>query len=840
MHFRFGAVLRSLGAVAVLTGTIIPIASSQTPLPPVFAPPPPEDVAPRPDIEPAIAPVPATVAGGPWTGIGPAPTFGGQVSVPPNSPISGAIQAMAVHPTNADILYVGAAGGGVWKTSNATNASPTWTPLTDTQASLNIGALEFDMTDGTFQTLVAGSARLSSFGAVGGSRIGVLRTTDGGNNWAVLGGSFANENLLSVAARGSIVMAASDSQWGGGSGSGLFRSTNTGGTFSLVSGGSGLSAGPISDLVADPNVPTRFYAAVRTVGIFRSDDTGASWTNVTGTISGITPSTTKVEMAVHNNGTTNAEFVAVINASSLASVWRSTDVGATWTQMDTPAAHNGPQGQIHFSITADRSNANFVFIGGDRITSSPFTGNLFRGNASLALGSQFTTIIEGNANDSVGSGNTTPHADSREMIMDANGNLIQGDDGGLYRRSLPLASTGIWSSVNGNLACIEAHDVAYDSVANVSMAGTQDNGTHIQGVGSSIWTSIFSGDGGDVAIDDTSVASQSTRYGSFQFLDSFFRKIYDASNTLVSTTFPALAVLAGGPTIDRQFTTPVELNKVTPTRLIIGGANAAYESLDQGDTVTALTPISSVNGTFTGKPIAYGGFLAGVPNSDILYYGSGTTVKVRTIAGGAVAGTAAAFPGGTVQDIVLDSDNWQRLFVAGSSSVFHSTNVGASWTDITGDLTGVGSIHTLEFFKLNGADCVAAGTDTGVFGSFTSSLGSWFRLGTGLPNAVVYDMKHNVTDSVLIIGTMGRSTFILDTDTANTGVIFVDLNFSAPNPNGSQFAPFPTIAAAVDAAASGNTIRIFGGHYPPAISITKNVRLERWNKVGSGTVQIGN
>jgi hypothetical protein len=210
-----------------------------------------------------------------------------------------------------------------------------------------------------------------------------------------------------------------------------------------------------------------------------------------------------------------------------------------------------------------------------------------------------------------------------------------------------------------------------------------------------------------------------------------------------------------------QFVTPIELNKVNPARLIIGGSNAAYESLNRGDTVTALTPNAGVNGTFTGRPIAYGGYVAGIPNADVLYYGSGSTVRVRTTAGGTLTNTSAAFPGGTVQDIVLDRNDWRRVFVAGSSSVFFSSNSGASWTNITGDLTGVGSLHTLEFFSLGGLDCVAVGTDLGVYCSFTNNLGTWAKLGSGLPNVVVYDMTYSAVDNVLVIGTMGRSVYRL-------------------------------------------------------------------------------
>ncbi len=695
---------------------------------------------------------PTTIVGGAWVPLGPASTQNGQVNVPPNNTIAGCIQAMAVHPTNADIIYIGSIGGGVWKTSNATNASPSWTPLTDTQASLNIGALEFDPTDATRQTLIAGTARLSSFAARGGALIGVLRTTDGGNNWANLGATlFANENLTSVAARGAILLAASDNNWAGGNGSGLFRSTNTGGLFTLVSGGSGLSAGPVSDVVGDPNVTTRFYTAVRTVGIFRSDDSGATWTNITGTIAGISATTVKVEMAVHNNGTTNALYVGVIGSTgSLSSVWRSANPSAvtpTWTQMDTPATNPGLQGNIHFSIAADPSNAARVYIGGDSGT------HLYRGDATLPLGSQFTSIQDANA------GNTAPHADSREMFIDPNGNLIECSDGGIYRRTAPTLSTGTWGSVIGNLAIFEAHDVAYDSVTKVTMVGTQDNGTHIQtSSASSVWTWISGGDGGDVAIDDTSTAGQSIRYGSSQNLGGFYRKTYNSSNTLLSTVFPSLTLLSGSPAIGAQFVTPVEVNKVAPTRIAIGGSNSVYESLDQGNSVTALSVGFGVNR----MALAYGGRQGAVPNPDVLYYGSGSTVRRRTTSGGAILATPTAFPGSTVQDVVLDSNDWTRVFVADSSAVYVTPDSGTTWQNITGNLTNVGTIRCLEYFKLGGTDCVAAGTGIGVYVSYVTNLGVWSRLGSGMPNVVAFDMSYNATDKVLLVGTLGRSAFRLD------------------------------------------------------------------------------
>ena len=66
-------------------------------------------------------------------------------------PVSGAVEAIAAHPTDANTLFVGTASGGIWKTTNALNVSPgpTWTPLTDQLPSLSISSLAFSPLDAT-------------------------------------------------------------------------------------------------------------------------------------------------------------------------------------------------------------------------------------------------------------------------------------------------------------------------------------------------------------------------------------------------------------------------------------------------------------------------------------------------------------------------------------------------------------------------------------------------------------------------------------------------------------------------------------------------------------------
>ncbi len=99
-----------------------------------------------------------------WDPIGPFGATQGQVEGIPNRPVIGAVNALLTHPTNADILYAAAVNGGVWKTTNATAASPTWTPTTDTQSSQSMASMAFDQADPTFQTIYAGNNRRSSYG----------------------------------------------------------------------------------------------------------------------------------------------------------------------------------------------------------------------------------------------------------------------------------------------------------------------------------------------------------------------------------------------------------------------------------------------------------------------------------------------------------------------------------------------------------------------------------------------------------------------------------------------------------------------------------------------------
>ncbi|MGF1577918.1 MAG: Ig-like domain repeat protein [Gemmataceae bacterium] len=842
---------------------------------------------------------------GEYVNVGPAPLRDGGVppNTTPNQQVNGAIHTVLAHPTNPNILYIGAVNGGIWMTSNALDPNPTWVPQTDELDSLSMGAMAFDLTDPTSSTLVAGTARYSSFGGAGGSRGHVYRTTDGGQTWVNPGSAgIEGENISGIAARGDTIVVSS-SQGGGG----IFRSVDGGATFFPITFG-GLNLGDnVTDLVLDESASSgeRLYAGVEDKGIFRSDDFGLSWTLISATNTTLDTLITNtdidgdfdndnnnIEMSVHP--TTGRLFVAVLNNSQPVGIFYSdnAETGSPgWIQMDVPvlpigtgqqitgvtgngaspieitsAGHgldpdetnwvlitgvggvpeangqfrvtvidadtfsldgttaapgttytlntgtwtriagpnpssknfdteSGAQGRIHFSIVVDPSDENILYVGGDRqedpfpnsIGATGFTGAIFRGDVTIAPDPTVAPSPQWDAITDNGTGNGTgPHADSREMTFDALGNLIEVDDGGVFRRTDPQSNTGDWFSLNGfGLSVVEFHDIAYNTVTNTVLGGSQDNGSQLQLMeGNPTFTMFQGGDGGDILVDTQTLAAsnQVIVYASSQNLSGFRRYTIDSTNTIINDTAVGLVPIDTAPAIEGQFDTPLALNRVDPQRLLLGGENGLYESTDQGDTIRLITvpsfggpvPIitpdavgSFTGGTFSVDAIDYGGFLNGAPNPDVAYVGDQFgNIWVRAGTGlGFVQTTPGFFVGGfisTILDIRMDPDNYNRAFAIDENQVLVTTDAGTTWADISGNLALVGAegIRTIEY--VSGAHpAIVVGTNTGTFASYTTSLGTWFEIGANLPNVPVFELEYDPLDDVLLVGTMGRGAWLL-------------------------------------------------------------------------------
>jgi photosystem II stability/assembly factor-like uncharacterized protein len=742
-----------------------------------------------------------------WEFRGPAPAFFGQVEgmEPQKSPVSGAVRVVRPHPTDPQVVYVGAVNGGVWVTRNALAEEPEWTPLTDYHSSLSIGDLEFDPSDSTHRTLVAAVGRFSSLGLNGGPRTGLLVTEDGGQTWEPVGDAdLFDRNIYAVFKRGSLLMVTVN-QTGQGA-VGLYRSTDSGISFVLRSGepGSGLPAGPAYDLLAHPSDPQRFFVGIggSSAGVYMSLDGGATWMNITRNVTGFSGSTNNILLSYCPQGF-EALWLLFANSGVARGVWRiqqPNSLGSLWEALDEPGTmedglfvgiNPGRQGHLHLSLLADRFNTSVVYVGGDRqptshgdrgsfpnsIGARNYTGRLFRGDASRPSGQQWRPTTHNGT-----SRNSAPHADSRSQQWDAQGNIIQGDDGGVYKRVSPASTAGDWISINGNLGVFEFHSIAWDRLSGIALGGSQDNGTAEQiAPDSTRWRVIGSGDGGRPAVDDLN-AGYSERYTSAQFLQGFMRRRVNPLNEVIAVDSPPLLVGPGVTIFDRdaaQFYTPVYHNTQSSGRLVFLMSTRVFESETRGDTVVEVTrpniPPNPEPEPIEGTPTAaaYGGRAGGIPRPEVLYVGTSIgNLYLRSFAGGPLV-HLKEYPGfgSGIRDIVLKPDDWRTAVVCSFTRVYLTRDAGVTWTSITSNLedtalralawipprTGIAEPHRLVI--------------GGVTGTWTKDPLSgivatepWQPFGLFLPRAPVRDLDFDPQRRLLVAGLLGRGCWVVDVD----------------------------------------------------------------------------
>lgn len=391
-------------------------------------------------------------------------------------------------------------------------------------------------------------------------------------------------------------------------------------------------------------------------------------------------------------------------------------------------------------------------------------GRLFRGNAS-ACQNQWTPLTHSGT-----ASNSSPHADSREMVFDAAGNIIQVDDGGIYKRTNPNASNGDWFSLNGDLQATEYHGIAYDANAGIIIGGAQDIGTTEQLVpDGTTFRSISTADGGDVAVEIQTTPGLSTRYSSFQNLGAFRRRVLNSSNVLLSQVGLAMGPLGGSPVLEPQFYTPIVANPIDGNRLLIGALNGLYESLDEGDTVRRIAADVTVN-AFVGDPVIYG-----VPGDASLIYAADQASLWRRTGGTANPVVEVNSPtASTISGITINPGNASEVFLVDAAAVWRTGNAAANWAAVTGNLGSLdpGRLRAIVFTP--GSDpALVVGADRGIFVAYASGgYEEWTPLGgSSLPNAPVYELAYSVTDDVLVAGTLGRGAWKL---MGASDVIFAD------------------------------------------------------------------
>ncbi len=512
---------------------------------------------------------------------------------------SGRITSVAVAANRPSRVFIGAAGGGVWRTDDG---GTHWTPLTDnvlpgspTGSSMAIGSIWVDRSG---RTVYAGTGEINLSDSQYGQ--GVLRSRDGGRTWTVLGRSIFGEHFIGgiAADRNAIstVFAASDL--------GLYKSQNSGQSWRRINQlasrirpqrrGEGVS-GQVFGIYQDPTNPRKYWAsfgdrcATEAGGIATSDNGGSTWKIVFSS-----SRAGRIGLGVGSRGVAYAG-VADCNGS-LLSIQKTTNGGRTWRSIpkSTPGYVNyfkgdpdadDPNGQGGYDnvVAVDPTNSNRVVFGGITILRTTDGGRTLRDVGRVYSQGYI-------------------HPDLQAIAFNGRSSFYAGEDGGLWHTS-NMGGTGSandWTNLNSAPGPGDnqgLHITQFNGGVSLTptnlLGGTQDNGSPAATPGIlpdlPAMRDITSGDGGYTAIDPTAPDTFYTAYPNL-----FIVRWIGSGANRVQTNIPPCLQPPGGQCNDpRDFYAPFVMDLSNPQRLL-AGTDRVYQTLNAGDTQGPVrwTPIS--------------------------------------------------------------------------------------------------------------------------------------------------------------------------------------------------------------------------------------------------------
>jgi photosystem II stability/assembly factor-like uncharacterized protein len=312
------------------------------------------------------------------------------------SNIGGRVTDLVVDPVRANTVYAGAATGGVWR---STDGGQTFASAWPANVTPSIGALAVTPNG----TLYAGTGEGNpGGGSVTFPGNGVYRSTDGGTTWtqAGLAGSDRIGRLAIDPTNPSrIFAAATGSLFVPGGVRGLYRTNDGGTSWQLVLGGANGTTGAI-DVAVDPANPNRVFAAMwdhrrqpqgRTYGgvgsgLFRSTDGGATWTRLAGGLPASSTNLGRMGVAIAPNNPNRLYAIAANTTGNFSGFWTSTDGGTTWTRITNTSFLSASQSTFGWwfgRIWVDPAASQHVWVAGVQILESTNAGGTWIRNTTV-------------------------------------------------------------------------------------------------------------------------------------------------------------------------------------------------------------------------------------------------------------------------------------------------------------------------------------------------------------------------------------------------------------------------------------------------------------------------
>lgn len=688
--------------------------------------------------------------------------------------MSGRVTSIDVVTSNPDIMYVGTASGGLWK---STSGGIKWNPIFDKEVTASIGAVAIQQSNPS--VIWVGTGEGNPRNSLNGG-YGIYKSLDGGKSWKSMGlenTRHIHRIIVDPTNPNTVYVGAIGSPWGEHKERGVYKTTDGGKTWKQILYNN-IKTGA-ADLVMDPSNPNKLIAAMwehkrdpwffksggKGSGLYITHDGGDTWKKMTDKEGFPKGDLGRIGVAISRS---NPNVVYALVEAKKNALYKSEDGGFKWKKINDKAGI-GNRPFYYSEIYVDPQNENRLYTVFTYVNVSDDGGKSFR-QLMPAYG----------ANNGV-------HPDHHAWwIHPKNGSfMIDGNDGGL---NISKDKGKSWRFI-GNLPVAQFYHINVDNEYPYNVyGGMQDNGSwrgpayvwKAQGIRNSYWQEISFGDGFDVVPD-----KDDSRYGwSMSQQGSVVR--YDhitGNNYSVKPTH-------SDPKVKLRFNWNSAIN-MDPfnNSTIYFGSQFVHKSTDKGLTWTVISPDLTTNDKEKQKQSESGGLTldaTGAENHTTILVIEPSAVEQNMLWAGTDDGRVHVTQngGGTWTDVSnnipgLPAGSWiaqikasnknkgEALLIANDYRRFNYTpyayrtkDYGKTWARIV-DENDVKS-YTLSIVEdpIN-ANLLFLGTDDGLYVTLDAG-NKWIKWTSGFPTVSTKDLVIQPREHDLVIGTFGRAAWVLD------------------------------------------------------------------------------
>ena len=686
--------------------------------------------------------------------------------------MSGRIADLDVVNKKPQIIYVGTAGGGVWK---SISAGATFRPVFDDHTQ-SIGKVTIDQNNPDTVWVGTGEPWVRNSVGVG---TGVYKTVNGGTTWELVGlkdSERISDIVIHPTDGNTVYVGAQGHLWGPNQERGVFKTADGGKTWTkilYVDENTGCA-----ELEMDPKNPNVLYAAMwshrrypdffdsgftGTSALYKSTDAGKTWNKIHNGLPAKTFGRIGITAAPSNSNVLYASIEAEGNTSKTGNenkgLYKSVDAGASWKK-----------------INSDFNNTvrPFYFT---RIVVDPTTD-------SVLVKCAFVPIISTDGGikfRQIGSG---VHADIHAAWIDPNNpkHILLGTDGGVYESFDQAYTFKMWM----NLPVGQFYHVAVDNELPFNVyGGLQDNGSwsgpsqKAGGITNSDWKATLGGDG---FWSHPHPNDHNTVYAEYQG-GHMFRYNKKAGVAKDIRPYPEKE----GPKLRFNWNTPIVQSPNKPDR-IYSGAQFLFMSDDRGDSWKRISPDLTSNDPKRQRQTATGGISidnSSAENNTTIYTIAESAKDEKLVWAGTDDGylqvtenQGASWTNVAKNITALPAGNWCSHIEPGHFDrstayvsfdnhrngdmkpyIFKTNDLGKTWTSIvTPEIEG----HVFVIREdLKNPNLLFAGTEFGLYVTLDGGK-KWTRFENNLPKVAVPDMVIHPRDNSLVIATHGRSLYIID------------------------------------------------------------------------------